>query len=199
MHPWLKQIGFVFGSDCPDSLRRKHLIEIQEILVSEQAIQKKVDELAAQISKDYAGKDLVLISILKGAISFTVDLMRRIPFPVTVDFVHASSYGLGTESTREIRIKKDIETDIAGKHVLLVDCIIDTGETLDYLIQRYAYRNPASLKSVVLLDKRSRRTVDVPLDYVGYVIPDKFVVGYGVDCGEQYRNLPYIAAVKTGK
>jgi hypoxanthine phosphoribosyltransferase len=175
------------------------LIEIQEILLSEQAIQEKVAELAVRISKDYAGKDLVLISILKGAVTFTADLMRRIPFPVTVDFVHASSYGMGTESSREIRIKKDIEADIVGRHVLLVDCIIDTGETLDCLIKRYAARNPASLKAVVLLDKRSRRTVNVPLDYVGYTIPDKFVVGYGIDCGEQYRNLPYIAAVKTGE
>ncbi|MGE5173717.1 MAG: hypoxanthine phosphoribosyltransferase [Betaproteobacteria bacterium] len=171
-------------------------MEIQEILISEQAIEMKVGELAGQISKDYAGKDLILISILKGAIVFTADLMRRIPFPVTVDFVHASSYGKGTESTREIRIKKDIETDITGRDVLLVDCIIDTGETLKCLFNRYAGRNPASLRAAVLLDKRSRRTVDVPLAYIGFVIPDKFVVGYGVDCSEMYRNLPYVAAVK---
>lgn len=172
------------------------MIELEEILLTEQAIRSKVDELAAQISNDYAGKDLVLISILKGAITFTVDLMRRIPFPVTLDFVHASSYGMGTESMREIRIKKDIETIIAARHVLLVDCVIDTGETMDFLLKRYAAKNPASLKAVVLLDKQSRRTVDVPLAYVGYVIPDRFVVGYGVDCAEQYRNLPYVAAMK---
>ncbi len=172
------------------------MLEIREILFDAQAIERKVDELAAQISKDYAGKDLVLISILKGAIVFTADLMRRISFPVTLDFVHASSYGRGTESTREIRIKKDIETDIAGRNVLLVDCIIDTGETLNCLFDKYAKRNPASLKAAVLLDKRSRRTVDVPLAYVGFVIPDKFVVGYGVDCGEMYRNLPYVAAIE---
>jgi hypoxanthine phosphoribosyltransferase len=173
------------------------MIEIQEILLDEKAIEMKVKELAAQISKDYAGKELVLISILKGAIVFTADLMRHIPFPVTIDFVHASSYGMGTESLREIRIKKDIETDITGKNVLLVDCIIDSGETLNCLLKKYAERNPASLNAAVLLDKRSRRTVDVPLAYVGYVIPDKFVVGYGVDCGEMYRNLPYVAAVKS--
>lgn len=173
------------------------MLEIQEILLTEQAIRTRVNELAAQISKDYAGRDLILVSILRGAMVFTADLMRGIEFPVTVDFVHASSYGMGTESTREIRIKKDIETDIAGRHVLLVDCIIDTGETLDCLLKRYAYRKPASIKTVVLLDKRSRRTVDVSLDYIGFVIPDKFVVGYGVDCGEQYRNLRYVAAVKT--
>jgi hypoxanthine phosphoribosyltransferase len=172
------------------------VLDIQEILVTEQAIAAKVEELASQISRDYAGKDLVLISILKGAIVFTADLMRRIRFPVTLDFVHASSYGLGTESTREIRIKKDIETEISGRHVLLVDCIIDTGETLDFLARRYAVKNPASLRTVVLLDKRTRRTVDIPVDYAGFVIPDRFVVGYGVDCGEQYRNLRYVAAVK---
>jgi hypoxanthine phosphoribosyltransferase len=177
----------------------KQVLEIQEILLTEEAIQEKVRELAARISKDYAGRDLVLISILRGALVFTADLMRCIDVPVTVDFVHASSYGMGTESTREIRIKKDIETDIESRHVLLVDCIIDTGETLDYLLKRYSYRKPASVRTVVLLDKRSRRTVDVPLDYAGHVIPDKFVVGYGVDCGEQYRNLRYVAAVKIGK
>ncbi len=172
------------------------MIEIQEILFNEHAIEMKVRELAAQISKDYARKDLVIVSILKGAVVFTADLMRHISFPVTLDFVHASSYGKGTESTREIRIKKDIETDISGRDVLLVDCIIDTGETLNCLLNKYAERNPASLKAAVLLDKRPRRTVDVPLAYVGFVVPDKFLVGYGVDCGEMYRNLPYIAAVK---
>lgn len=172
-------------------------MEIQEILLTEQDIGKKVHELAGQISKDYTGKELVVISILKGAMVFTADLIRLIPFPVTVDFVHASSYGMGTRSTRRILLKKDIETDITGKHVLLVDCIIDTGETMDFLIKRYAARNPATLKAVVLLNKQSRRTVHVPLDYVGYVIPDKFVVGYGVDCGEKYRNMPSICSVRT--
>ncbi len=175
------------------------MLEIREILLTAESIQAKVSELGARITKDYAGKDLVLISVLRGALVFTADLMRCIEFPVTVDFVHASSYGLGTVSSREIRIKKEIEADIAGRHVLLVDCIIDTGETLDYLLKRYVAKKPASLKSVVLLDKRSRRTVDVTLDYVGYVIPDTFVVGYGVDCGELYRNLPYIGVVDTGK
>ncbi len=174
-----------------------NVIEIQEILFDEHAIEMKVRELAAQISKDYTGKDLILISILKGAIVFTADLMRRISFPVTVDYVHASSYGKGTESTREIRIKKDIETDITGKDVLLVDCIIDTGETLNCLLNKYAARHPASIRAAVLLDKRPRRTADVPLAYVGFVVPDKFLVGYGADCGERFRNLPYVAAVQT--
>ncbi len=172
------------------------MIEIQEILFDEQTIENKVKELAAEISRDYAGKDLLLVCILKGAITFTADLMRRITFPVTLDFIHASSYGASTSSSRRILIKKDIEADIRGKHVLLVDCIIDTGETMDCLLKRFAERGPASIKTVVLLDKTSRRTVEVPLAYKGFEIPDKFVVGYGMDCGEKYRTLPHIAVIK---
>lgn len=171
------------------------MIEIQEILFDEQAIQAKVSELAARISADYAGKDLVLVGILKGAVVFLADLMRRITFPVTIDFVCASSYGMSTTSAKEIRIKKDIETDVRGRHVLLVDTIIDTGETLDCLFKRFTEREPASLEAVVLLDKKPRRTVLAPVKYRGFEIPDKFVVGYGVDCAEQYRNLPYVAAI----
>ena len=172
------------------------MIELQEILFDEQTIENKVRELAAGISRDYAGKDLLLVCILKGAITFTADLMRRISFPVTLDFVHASSYGSSTFSSRRILIKKDIEADIRGKHVLLVDCIIDTGETMDCLLKRFTERGPAGLKTVVLLDKTSRRNVEVPLAYKGFEIPDKFVVGYGMDCGEKYRTLPYIAVIK---
>jgi len=172
------------------------LLEIEEILFDQETIEKKVAELATRIAHDYVGKDLILISILKGAITFTADLMRRIPYPITLDFVRASSYGMGSERLREIRITKDIEMDIKGRHVLLVDCIIDSGETMDCLLKRYEERNPASLNAVVLLDKRSRRIVDVPLAYRGFEIPDKFVVGYGIDCAEQYRNLPYIAALR---
>ncbi len=173
-------------------------IELEEVLLSEDAIREKVDELGARISRDYAGKSLVLISVLRGAAVFTADLMRRITVPVTLDFVHASSYGMGTQSARDIRIKKDIETDIRGADVLLVDCIIDTGETLNFLMKRYAAAGPASLEAAVLLDKQARRTVPVRIAYTGYVIPDRFVVGYGVDCAEQHRNLPFVAAVKTG-
>ncbi len=173
------------------------MIETGEILFDEQAIAFKVKQLADRISADYAGKDLLLVSLLKGAIVFTSDLMRRITIPVTVDFICASSYGMSTNSSRKIVIKKDLDTDIKDRHVLLVDMIIDTGETLNFLFNRLASRKPASLKAAVLLDKRSRRAVDVPLAYVGYVVPDKFVVGYGADCAEMYRNLPYVAAVKT--
>jgi hypoxanthine phosphoribosyltransferase len=173
------------------------MYEIQEILIDAQTIEKRVRELASEISRDYEGKDLVLVGVLKGASAFMADLMRRIPFPVAIDFIHASSYGMGTETSREIRIKKDIDTDVKGRHVLLVDTIIDTGETLHRLFELFRQKRPASLKAVVLLDKKPRRTAEVPLAYVGFEIPDKFVVGYGVDCGEQYRNLPYVAAVKT--
>ncbi len=173
------------------------MIETGEILFDEQTISFKVKGLADRISTDYAGKDLVLVSILKGAAVFTSDLMRRLTIPVTVDFICASSYGISTNSSRKIIIKKDLDIDIKDRHVLLVDMIIDTGETLNFLFNEFIARGPASLKAAVLLDKRSRRTVDVPLAYAGYVVPDKFVVGYGVDCGERYRNLPYIAAVKT--
>ncbi len=175
------------------------MIEFQEILFDEQAISRKVDELAAEISRDYAGKDLLLVSILKGAAVFTADLMRRITLPVAVDFICASSYGMSMESQRKITIRKDLDIDITGKHVLLVDTIIDTGETMDFLLKMFAARKPASLKIAVLVDKKSRRVIDVPLAYRGFEIPDKFVVGYGLDCAQQYRNLPYIAAVKTSQ
>ena len=172
------------------------MIEIRRMLFDEQTIAKKVKELADRISADYVGKDLVLICILKGAVVFMADLMRRISMPVMVDFVRAASYGVSTEPSRNIVITKDIETDIKGKHVLLVDTIIDTGETLYCLLEKMKGKGPASLDAVVLLDKKPRRTVEVALAYKGFEIPDVFVVGYGVDCAEQYRNLPYIAVVK---
>ena len=169
-------------------------LTIQEILLTEERIQAKVAELGVRISRDYAGKELVLICVLRGGLVFTADLMRRIELPVTLDFVHVSSYGAGTEP-RQVMIKKEIETDIRGKHVLIVDCIIDTGETLDYLLKRYRAMGPAGVNAVVLLDKKPRRRVAVPLAYAGFVIPDRFVVGYGVDCAEQFRNLPSVAAL----
>lgn len=173
------------------------MIAIQEILFDERAVQTKVGELAAQIASDYAGKDPVLVCILKGGIVFMADLMRRIPFPVTIDFISASSYGMSTKAAREIRIKKDIEIDVRGRHVLLVDTIIDTGETLACLFKLFSEKGPASLEAAVLLDKKPRRTAEVRIKYRGFEIPDRFVVGYGADCGEQYRNLPYVAAIKT--
>jgi hypoxanthine phosphoribosyltransferase len=168
-----------------------------KILFDEQAIEQKVAELAAQISHDYAGKELVLVCILKGAAIFAADLSRDLTIPVALDFVQVSSYGNATVSSRTITVKKDIGMDIRGRHVLLVDGIIDTGDTIKYILERYRERGPASIKVVTLLDKRSRRAADVPIDYRGFEIPDAFVVGYGMDCGEKYRNLPYIAVVKT--
>ena len=175
------------------------MIEIQEILFDEQTIARKVQELAERISRDYAGKELLLVSILKGAFIFTGDLVRSLTIPVAVDFLCASSYGMSTESSRTINIKKDLDSDIRGKHVLLVDTIIDTGETLNCIMNIFAERKPASLQAVALLDKKSRRTVDVPVKYLGFEIPDKFVVGYGLDCSQQYRNLKYIAVIKISE
>ncbi len=175
------------------------MIEIRDILFDEQTIAKKVRELAARISDDYAGKDVVLIGILKGAVVFMTDLMRCISLPVAIDFIRAASYGKSTEPARKIMVTKDIETDIRGRHVLLIDTIIDTGETLHCILDRMKAKGPESLEAVVLLDKKPRRTVDVPIVYRGFEIPDVFVVGYGVDCAEQYRNLAYIASVKTKK
>lgn len=170
--------------------------DVQEMLFDDQAIAAKVRELAARISKDYAGKELVLICILKGAAVFTADLMRHLTLPVTVEFVQVASYGASTSSSKKIAVANDGEIDISGKHVLLVDAIIDTGRTMDCLFKKFGARNPATLKAVVLLDKMSRRTVDVTISYTGFEIPDTFIVGYGMDHGEKYRNLPYVTALK---
>lgn len=169
--------------------------DILEILFNEQTIAKKVRELAARITMDYAGSELVIVCILKGAAVFTADLMRGITLPVTVEFMQAASYGASMTSSENIVIRKDLETDIRGKHVLVVDAIIDTGRTMNCLLDKLRERGPASLKAAVLLDKRSRRLMEVPLAYRGFEIPDAFVAGYGMDCGEKYRNLPYIAAL----
>jgi hypoxanthine phosphoribosyltransferase len=171
-------------------------IEIQEILIDAATIEKRVEELAGEISRDYAGKDLVLVGVLKGAVIFLADLIRRVTIPSAVDFVHASSYGNSTVSSREVKIKKDVDIDVTGRHVLLVDTVIDTGLTLTRVFKQFQKRGPASLKAVVLLDKKPRRIVDVPIAYRGFEIQDVFVVGYGVDCAERCRNLPYIAVVK---
>ncbi len=167
------------------------------ILFSEQTIEQRVAELAQEISRDYAGKEVVAVCILKGALVFFTDLVRRITVPVFVDFIQASSYGSGTVSSTNLVISKDITTDIRGKHVLLIDTIIDTGETMACLYKRFSEQEPASLAIVGLLDKRPRRTVEVPIAYEGFEIPDLFVVGYGMDIGEKYRNLPYIAELQV--
>ena len=164
-------------------------------LFSEEDIQKKVRELAAQISSDFQGQELVTIGILKGAFMFFADLVRHIKVPLTIDFIIASSY-IKESTTGEVKIHYDIREEIEGKNVLLVEDIVDTGITLNYLRERFLSRSPKSLKICALLDKKERRLVDVPIDYKGFEIPNEFVVGYGLDYNNQYRNLPYIAIFK---
>jgi hypoxanthine phosphoribosyltransferase len=169
--------------------------DIAEILVSEEAIRTKVVELGRQISEDYRGQELLLVGLLRGAIVFLSDLMRAIDNPIRLDFIGISSYGSGTESGA-VRLVMDLETDIAGRHVLIVEDIVDTGKTLSYLVETLRARQPASLRICALLDKPERRQVPIDVDYVGFEIPDKFVVGYGLDFAEGYRNLPFVGVLK---
>jgi hypoxanthine phosphoribosyltransferase len=169
--------------------------ECGKILFDGETIAHRVSEMAGRISRDYAGKELVLVCVLKGAVMFTTDLARDISVPVTMEFIQAASYGGAMASSRNVVIKKDLDTDIAGRHVLLVDTIIDTGGTMNNLLRMLAARGPAGLGVAVLLDKRCKRAIDVPIAYRGFEIGDWFVVGYGMDYGERYRNLPYIAVL----
>jgi hypoxanthine phosphoribosyltransferase len=169
--------------------------DIAEILVSEEEIKAKVTELGRRISKDYGDQELVLIGLLRGAIVFLSDLMRAINIPVRLDFIGIQSYGVSTESGA-VRLVMDLETDIAGRHVLVVEDIVDTGKTLSYLVENLRARQPASLRLCALLDKPDRRQVPIDVDYVGFEIPDKFVVGYGLDFAEGYRNLPFVGVLK---
>lgn len=164
-------------------------------LLSEEEIQKRVRDLAEDISRDYQGKDLVAVGILKGAFMFFSDLVRHIKVPLTVDFIVASSY-VKTETSGQVRIHCDIRTDIKGRDVLLVEDIVDTGITLNYIRQMFLERGPASLRICALLDKKQRRVVEVPIDYRGFEIPNEYVVGYGLDYEDQYRNLPYVSVFK---
>lgn len=168
-----------------------------ETLLSTAEVQAKVAELAARISADYAGQRLLVVGVLKGAFVFCADLLRQLRgVDADVDFIACSSYGEGTESTGAVRILKDLDTSIQGRHVLLVEDIVDSGLTLSYLRDYFARQNPASVRVCVLLDKPSRRKVQVPVEYTGFEIPDVFVVGYGIDWAERYRYLPYIGLVK---
>jgi hypoxanthine phosphoribosyltransferase len=170
--------------------------DIGEILLTEQQIFERTEELAREITDDYRGKNPLLICILKGGLMFLADLMREIQLPLEIDFMAVSSYGDSTESSGVVRILMDLQRNIQGRHVLIVEDIIDTGQTLNYIIENLETRDPASVKVCTLLNKFARREVDIPLDYVGFDIPDKFVVGYGLDYGEIYRNLPYVAVLK---
>jgi hypoxanthine phosphoribosyltransferase len=166
------------------------------LLFSRQAIAARVRELATQISRDYAGRTLLLIGILKGAFVFLADLMRQLEGPVEVEFVRLASYGTGTDSTGRVRLVQDLEHPIAGRHVLIVEDLLDTGLTLHWLLQQLRARQPASVKLCVLLDKRSRRQHPLVPDYVGFEIADGFVVGYGIDYAERYRSLPDIYSIQ---
>jgi len=168
--------------------------EILEILFDEQRIRSRVGELAREITKDYRGRQLVLVSILRGSVFFATDLARQIELPLSMDFLSISSYGEDSEGV--VRITKDLEENIAGKDVLVIEDIIDTGFTLKYLLRTLGGRNPKSLEVCALLDRRARRIIEIDLKYVGFEIPDKFVVGYGLDYRQRYRNLPYIGVVK---
>jgi hypoxanthine phosphoribosyltransferase len=171
--------------------------DIARILISPEALQSKIRQIAAQIDVNYADSDdLLLLCVLKGGFIFLSDLSRQIKRPHEVDFMAISSYGQATESSGAVRIVMDLKQDIAGRHVLIVEDIIDSGHTLDYMHRLLQARNPASLRICTLLNKGSRRAVDVPVDYIGFDIPDEFVVGYGLDFDEIYRNLPYIAVLK---
>ncbi len=167
-------------------------MEKLECLLPEERVQARVRELAAQINRDYAGRELLVIGILRGAFIFMADLVRQLEVPVTVDFIAVASYGNATQSSGVVRILKDLDESVAGRHVLLVEDIIDTGLTLNYLYDCLRARGPASLRVCTLLDKPDRRRVDIQPDYNGFTIPDYFVVGYGLDCGQRYRNLPGI-------
>lgn len=173
---------------------------LEEILIPEAELKTRVRELGEQISKDYAGKKILAICILRGGVMFLTDLIRHIEPPVAIDFMGVSSYGVGSRSSDgQVRITLDLTTSIAGKHVLIVEDIIDSGNTLSSVIEMLRTRNPASLEVCTLLNKASRREVDVPIKYCGFNIPNKFVFGYGLDMDEYFRNLPFIGVVDLEK
>jgi hypoxanthine phosphoribosyltransferase len=168
---------------------------VGEILIDRETLAARVAELGAEVSADYEGRDLLLIGVLKGAVFFMADLMRHLTVPCEVDFMAISSYGDATDSSGIVRILKDLDINIEGRHVLVVEDIIDSGLTLSYLIRNLESREPATLEVCALLTKPSRREIDVPVRYVGFEIPNKFVVGYGLDFAERYRNLPYVGVL----
>ena len=172
--------------------------DIAKVLISEEQLAKRIREMAAEITRDYAGKNPTMICILKGAVMFYSDLLRNIPIPLTMDFMAVSSYGNKTKSSGEVEIRKDLSTSIEGKHVIIVEDIVDSGFTLSYLTRMLSSRGAASVKLCTLMDKPARRAPGITLksDYSGFVVGDEFVVGYGLDYAEYYRNLPYIGVLK---
>ena len=170
---------------------------VGEVLIEEEALQARIAELGRQLSADYEGRDLLLVGVLKGAVFFMADLMRHLTVPCEVDFMAISSYGVATDSSGVVRILKDLDLSIEGRHVLVVEDIIDSGLTLSYLTRTLEAREPASLEVCTLLTKPERREVDVPVRYVGFEIPNKFVIGYGLDFAERYRNLPFVGVLHS--
>ena len=168
---------------------------VTEVLIEEDTLRRRVSELGEEISADYEGRDLLLIGVLKGAVFFMADLMRRLTVPCEIDFMAISSYAGATESSGVVRILKDLDMNIEGRDVLVVEDIIDSGLTLSYLMRNLESREPASLEICALLTKPERREIDVPVRYVGFEIPNRFVVGYGLDFDEKYRNLPYVGVL----
>ena len=170
--------------------------DILQVLLTEEQLKAKCAEMGAQITKDYQGKNLLLVTVLKGAVVYLADLMRCIDLPCAIDFMVVSSYGSGVKTSGVVKIVKDLDQDLSGKDILIVEDILDSGMTLSYLMGLLQGRNPASIRIATLLDKPSRRKVDLQADYVGCEVPDEFVVGYGLDYDEKYRNLPYVGILK---
>ncbi|WP_347491361.1 hypoxanthine phosphoribosyltransferase [Desulfoscipio sp. XC116] len=170
--------------------------DVEKVLIDRMTIDEKVRELGGIISRDYAGKELLMVGILKGAVVFMADLIRNMNIDVRIDFMAVSSYGASNKSTGEVRILKDLDKSVEQRHVLIIEDIVDTGLTLSYLLEILKARDPAGVHICTLLDKPSRREVNVPVDYNGFVIPDEFVVGYGLDYNEKYRHLPEICVLK---
>jgi hypoxanthine phosphoribosyltransferase len=168
---------------------------VGEILIDEERLQARVKELGREISSDYAGRELLLVGVLKGAVFFMADLMREITVPCEIDFMAISSYGASTDSSGVVRILKDLDINIENRHVVVVEDIVDSGLTLSYLVRNLESRSPASLEVCALLTKPSRREIDVPVRYIGFEIPNRFVIGYGLDFAERYRNLPYVGVL----
>jgi hypoxanthine phosphoribosyltransferase len=168
---------------------------VGEVLIDAETLQSRIRDLGNELSSDYAGRELLLVGVLKGAVFFMADLMRSLTVPCEIDFMAISSYGASTDSSGVVRILKDLDINIEGRHVLVVEDIIDSGLTLSYLLRNLESREPASLEICALLTKPTRREIDVPVRYVGFEIPNKFVIGYGLDFAERYRNLPYVGVL----
>ncbi len=176
--------------------RKRKVKENIKVLISEEEMDKKIRELGAQISRDYAGRQVHMVGVLKGASFFMCELAKRITVPVSIDFMAVSSYGSSTKSSGVVRIVKDLDEPLMGKDVLVVEDIVDSGRTLNYLQELFRDRGTRTIRFCTLLDKPDRRVVDLDIDYVGFVIPDEFVVGYGMDYDQRYRNLPYIGTIE---